>query len=112
MPKWIVIYDDLTTFDSDDGTFEEAPAWGTQAIAYLSKATGWSMCTGDHFIQLPDGEFLSLSESGFIDYAANVLRVTKVGRMISREEFGKAVSLATSLMNAEKTAHFKGERKE
>lgn len=109
--EWIAFYDDGSTFDSDQGSWEEAPAWSIQAIAYKASETGWSICTdGDYFIRLENGEFLPLDKDGLVDYAANVWRKAKVGRMISRDEFAKIHGLALAMMGEIKTAHFGNER--
>lgn len=111
-PEWAIVYDDLTYFTNLDGTWEDAPAYGSQAIVYLSVETGWSICTtGDHFLRLENGDFLPISEAALQDYAANVWKKIKVGRMISREEYGKVMGLAQRIMqDIEKTGSFKSER--
>lgn len=112
--EWAIIYDGLGVFTNLDGSWEEAPAWGAQAIVYKSIETGWSICTtGDHFIQLSNGEFLPIGDNALQDYAANVWKKIKVGRMLSREEFAKVNGLALSLMGElKKTAYFRNERQE
>lgn len=112
--EWVAVYPDLSVFTSLDGSWEDAPAWGMQAVIYTSKATGWSICTGgDHFHRLPSGEFIPLDDDGLVDYAANVWKKIKVGRQISQEEFNKVMRIAVEIMGAEnKTAYFKRERRE
>ena len=113
-PEWIAVYADLTYFSNLDGSWEDAPAWGIQAIIYKSKETGWSILSGgDHFHRLPNGEFIPLDDDGLVDYAANVWKTIKVGRQLSREEFNKVMRLAHAIMGADnKSAYFKTERKE
>ena len=113
-PEWIAVYADFTFFSNLDGPWEDAPAWGMQAIIYESKATGWSICTGGHhFHRLPSGEFITLDDTGLKDYSANVWGTVKVGRQLSQEEFNKVMRLANAIMGADnKTAFFKTERKE
>ena len=114
IPEWIAVYADLTFFSNLNGSWEDAPPWGMQAIIYKSKETGWSICTGgDHFHRLPNGEFIPLDDDGLVDYSANVWKTVKVGRQLSREEFNKVMRLANSIMGAnDKTAYFKTERRE
>ena len=82
-PDWVVIYDDLTTFKSTQGSFADAPAWGMQAVVYRNIETGWSVCTGgDYFVRLDDGTFLALDKDGLVDYAANVWRLVKWGLIL------------------------------
>lgn len=109
--SWVVIYDDLSTFSSEEGSFADAPAWGIQAIAYESIETGWSVCTGgDYFHRLPSGEFIAIDKDGLVDRSANIWKTIKVGRQVSREEFNKVMGIAQKIMG-EKTAHFKNERR-
>lgn len=111
-PDWAIIYDDYSVFTSDDGSFEDAPAWGVQAIVFRSVETGWSIATtGAYFIRLPDGDFLPIGDDALMDYAANVWKKVKVGRMISQKEWGKISGLALELMgDVKKTARFKWEK--
>jgi hypothetical protein len=111
--EWAAIYADESIFTNLDGTWEEAPAWGMQAIVYKSVETGWSICTtGDSFHRLPSGDFIPLGEDALKDYAANVWKTIKVGRMLSREEYGRIMKLANELMlGVTKTAYFPNERR-
>lgn len=113
-PEWVAVYPDLSIFTSLDGSWEDAPAWGMQAIIYKSKATGWSICTGgDYFHRLPDGDFIPMDKDGLVDQAANVWKTIKVGRQLSRNEFNKVMKVAVDIMGAEnKTAYFRKERRE
>lgn len=113
-PKWVAVYADFTLFSNLDGSWEDAPAWGMQAIIYESKATGWSICTGGHnFHRLPNGEFITMDDTGLKDYSANVWFTIKVGRQLSHEEFNKVLHLAYTIMGeANKTGHFRHERRE
>lgn len=112
--KWAAIYPDLSTFTNLDGTWEDAPAWGMQAVVYASKETGWSICVGGNYIhRLPDGEFIPMDKDGLVDRAANEWEKIKVGRQLSRPEFNKVMKLVVDIMGAEnKTAHFRNERRE
>lgn len=113
-PEWAVIYSDQSVFSNLDGTWEEAPGFGIQAIVYKSKETGWSIATdGHYYTRLSDGSFLPLGFDALMDYVVNVWGVAKIGRMISRDEYGVAMGKANELMrDVVKTGSFKSERTE
>ena len=112
---WIIFYgehDKPPTFSSDDGAWEDAPAWGIQAIVYRNIETGWSVVTtGDYYIRLDDGSFLPLGEDALLDYVANVWKVAKVGRMVSRGEFARVHGQALEMMGDLKTGYYRNERR-
>lgn len=112
-PQWVIIYDDDSTFSSDDGAWEEAPHFGVQAIVYQNIETGWSLETGGHYYhRLPDGEIIPMGFDSLMDYATNVWKKIKVGRQLSREEYNQAMKLAGEIMLlVTKTGYFKNERK-
>lgn len=111
--EWAVIYGDRSVFTNLDGSWEEAPAWGVQAIIYRSAETGWSIATAeDYFIRLPDGEFLPINENALQDYVANVWKLAKVGRRIGNHEYAQIHGLALELMgDVKKTGYLKRERR-
>lgn len=113
-PEWAIIYQNSQVFTNLDGTWEEAPAWGVQAIVHRSKETGWSMVTtGNYYCRLPDGSFLPMGFDALQDYSANVWHTVKVGRMISRDEYGESMGIANEIMrNVIKTGSFRSERRE
>lgn len=113
VPDWLIVYDDYSVFSSLDGTWEDAPGWGIQAIVYRNVETGWSpVTTDDYYIRLEDGSFLGIGENALVDYVVNVWKRAKVGRMISREEFAKVHGLALEMMGElKKTGYFRRERR-
>ena len=101
--QWKIWYDNGSTFDSEQGAWADAPAWGVVYIAYLRPDTddpklggrGWSVAQGESFFRIThDGEVVACNIDALMDYAANVLKVVKVGRMISAAEFRTISSLA------------------
>ena len=113
IPEWVAVYSDKSVFSSLDGSWEDAPAWGMQAVIYQSVETGWSSClSGDYFIRLDDGAFLGIDDTGLRDYAANVWKKIKVGRYLSRDEYNEVVAIALDIMrDVKKTAELKTERR-
>jgi hypothetical protein len=111
--EWAVIYSDRSVYTNLDGSWEEAPAWGVQAVVFKSKETGWSIVEyGDYYARLENGEFIPMDRDGLVDYSANVWKRIKVGRQLSRQEFNEVYAVARGLMgHLAKTAHFKRERR-
>lgn len=85
---WVIFYDDGSTFSSDTGRWEDAPARGVQVIVFEDDRTKWAMRHGGDFFGLADnGAPLGLDHEGLIDYVADVRGLVKVGRMLSQDGF-------------------------
>ncbi len=94
--QWKIYYDDGKTFDSNDGTWEESPGWGTQAVVFLRPdidkpklgGRGWEIAEGGSFFRkTQDGHIVSCNDDALLDYVVNMLGIVKVGRMLSGSEF-------------------------
>lgn len=95
MADWKIHYADGSTYSNEDGSWEDAPAWGIAAIVVSTPECGWAMIQGgDYFIMNQAGDIIPIDDTGWDDYAANVLRVVKVGRMLSREEWQRIYTKA------------------
>lgn len=92
---WRIYYADGSTFDSEAGTWAEAPAWGIQAIIREDPRVGWAMVHGgDYYVMGSDGVPIGVDLAGLFDYVANVLGAVKVGRMLSRVEYAEVYQAA------------------
>lgn len=48
---WKLFYADRTTFSSDDGPWQDAPAWGVMAVTHVDDVVGYARDTGDFYIK-------------------------------------------------------------
>lgn len=76
--KWAIYYDDGTRFTNLDGTPDEAPFFGVQAIA------------------CEDGLWLARNYDGLIDYLqmSGMVKCVKMGRATSNLKYSKATEWA------------------
>lgn len=51
---WRLYYTDRTRFTSDDGGWDEAPAWGVAAVAVPNDTVGVQIDTGDFYVWWSD----------------------------------------------------------
>ena len=85
---WKIWYSDGSTFSSEDGAWEDAPAWDAQVILFQHPEAGWAMRhNSDYFRLAEDGTIVGMDEIGMLDYVANMLGVVKVGRMLTQVGF-------------------------
>ena len=113
-PEWAIVYDDKTIYDNRDGSFEDAPGWGVQAIVYQARETGWSILgRGDNFHRLPSGIVIPIGSDAIQEWSVNVWKTVKAGRMMDRLSYAEVHGLAMSIMrDVTKTGHFRNELKD
>jgi hypothetical protein len=94
MVDWIVFYDDGSTFSSDDGAPEQAPAWGVMVIAARSAEHGRTLWLGqDFFWWDEDGEWVDGDLVGLIDYLARrpyTKKIVLMGRDRAPDRFHRS----------------------
>ena len=56
MPEWRIYYADGSTFDSNDGTWDDAPVDGVQAVVVRHETIGRVVFTGREFYPAVNGE--------------------------------------------------------
>lgn len=119
--QWKIWYDDGSTFDSNDGSWEESPSRGVQVIGFLRPDTddpklggrGWETASGeDFFRKTEDGHIVACNDNAMQDYVADVLGIIKIGRMLSAAEFRVIFAKASKELNIlNKQGFTKQERK-
>jgi len=70
--RWIIWYEDGTSFTDEDGAPESTPGWGVQAISQVSEDTGrYNECDADHYVwDLEHSIWLGVDHSGLLHYLA------------------------------------------
>ena len=91
MIEWRIYYDDLTTFDSTQGTPEEAPSHGIICIVQPDESGGrMVLCGWDWYYYNPEGgSFWGSDVHGLLDRLLHNIptRAVKIGRMVTSEKF-------------------------
>jgi hypothetical protein len=93
--EWRIYYSDGSTFDSSQGSPDDAPAWDIQVIAERDGQVGRRLLSkADYYFYL-DGCWIGVDDIGLVDYLANVFRVIKVGRQLpARKDFREILEKA------------------
>jgi hypothetical protein len=92
MPEWKIYYADGKTFDSDDGSWEDASVEGVQAVTDSHAELGrrvWH--SRDHYVR-KHGEVYATDDIGAL---LRSLRFIKFGLAIGKEEFDRILENAT-----------------
>ena len=85
---WKIYYADGSTFSSNEGSLEDAPARGVQGIAQANSAVGWHVASGgDYYIWCDDG-WMAVDIFGLFDYLIESGTV-KFGRTITNAEYNE-----------------------
>jgi len=91
MVRWRIYYSDGTTFDSTQGSPDEAPAFGVQVILQLSDGgrRRESVSNADYYVYTPSGFWVGADLTGILDRLANRLPFSGflIGRWDPRDEF-------------------------
>lgn len=104
--KWRIYYDDGTTWNWTQGTVG-MPIYGVlivlQEFKYTNGTIGYHIVHGCPYYLLYDGTWLHSYENDIIDHITHDKRIDKllVGRMVSKETFGKVYEKAVGDKNAE-----------
>ena len=90
MVRWRIYYSGGTTFDSSQGSPDDAPAWGVQVILQLSDKDRRreSIANADYYVY-QSGFWVGSDLPGIIDRLANKVSFSGflVGRWDPRDEF-------------------------
>lgn len=110
---WRIYYDNGTTFSSDDGAWDDAPARGVQVVVYEHPDVGWAMRHGGDFFRLDgDGGPVAMDRDGMLDFVADTLGIVKVGRMLSQADFDEVYQRAkVDMAGLKKTGWLRRERR-
>ncbi len=117
---WKVYYANGSTFDSNDGHWEDKPGWGFLAVVYFRPDSdepkiggrGWEIASGDSFyIRYEDNTILSIDRNDLMDYIVNELGLVGVGRLVSQVEFKRVFRLANIEINELKQGFSRRERR-
>ena len=87
MIEWQIFYGDGSTFNSDDGDWEDAPANDVQVVIFKENDRWVLRHGGDFFRMDEDGAIVNLDIFGLVDYAVNVIGHIKQGRFLSTKKF-------------------------
>lgn len=83
---WKIYYGDGSTFSSDDGSREEAPARGVQVIIQDDSDIVWTTETGGDYYVWRDGRWWAVDQFGLYDFLIES-GLVKFGRTITTPEF-------------------------
>lgn len=64
---WLILYDDRDPFSSEDGSMEDAPAWGVQVIVERDPEVGAYCVAGKDFYVPRDGRWMDCDAVGVFD---------------------------------------------
>lgn len=105
---WKIYYADGSTFSSEDGSIEDAPARGVQVIIQPDKGVVWATQTGQDYYIWRDGRWWACDIFGLFDFLIEGGQV-KFGRTITTDEFNEIFQRA--LGEANKGGFLNRERK-
>ena len=91
--RWKIYYDDGTTFSDEDGSLEDAPARGVQAIVCKDERLGWVVETGCDYYVWKDGRFYARDIFGLFDFLIDS-GLVKFGRTITSMEYNQVFQRA------------------
>ena len=93
--KWIIYYDNLDTFSSENGTWEEAPADGVQIIMDYIPETPLVHMGCDYYL-MRDGTLMSFSAADLHQHMLLGIDpcATKFGRWTTHETWHKVHEMA------------------
>ena len=91
--KWKIYYGDDTTFSSDDGEPNDAPAHNVQCIVVVDQKVGRMILRDGDFYFHRNGEWFATDQFGMIDQVAE-MGIVKTGRALSRSDFKKIIEVA------------------
>ena len=98
MLKWIIYYDDGSTFSNRDGRFEDAPSDGVLGIIERDDQVGYVIYYGKDFYFKIDDETIGMTDD--IGPFLRLLGVIKFGRWTGRkawdDSWAKMVELANT----------------
>ena len=97
MIDWLIVYGDGSIFSSDDGAWEDAPAWDAQIVIEKNETVGRRLHTRNDYFIMVDGRPINVDFTGLIDYLANVLGIVKIGRMLPPEQYRALVAKAVKV---------------
>jgi len=90
LADWRIFYGDGSTYNSDEGAWEDAPGWNVQIILFRDPEAGWAMRhNGDFFWLADDGAVVAMDGTGMLDHVINALGLVKAGRMLTKAQFDK-----------------------
>ena len=92
---WKIYYADRLTFSSDDGSIEDAPARGVQAIIQDDASVVWTTETGGDYYVWRDDRWWSVDIFGLFDFLIES-GLVKFGRTITTIEFNEIFQWALS----------------
>lgn len=88
LPEWRILYEDDASFDSTQGTPEDAPPWGVLAIWMPG---GRSLYNKDYYIWRQDYQtWIEVDLVGLIDHLihhAKDIHAVKVGRVVPWKKY-------------------------
>lgn len=88
---WKILYDNLSEFNSDMGTVQDAPPFGVLAILYPDPTVGRSILHGaDYYLYLDNKEWIGADWFGMIDHVLHGLvnrGCVKAGRAVTIDQF-------------------------
>jgi hypothetical protein len=96
MIRWIIWYDDGSSFTSDDGEPHEAPRWGVQVIAAYSADHGRVLNHGKDFYWRDGDEWLGGDLVGLVDHLTRpgTTKIVLVGRGVPPAAFLRLLDAA------------------
>ncbi len=97
--EWAVVYDGGRVFTSDDGSPEDAPAFGVLAI--MDRGPNWTppgavLSQKDYWVRAKWGGWIGYDLIGMVEHFAG-LGLLKVGRTVSERDFMAAIETAIAL---------------
>lgn len=93
--KWIIFYDDGTTYSDADGTPFDAPARGVQVIATECQSTGRTFNGKEDFYWWTGARWLGGDQFGLFDYLlGNGCKKVIFGRVLDNQSFQQIIQEA------------------
>jgi len=99
MPDWRIYYDDKSTFDSDQGSPEDAPSQGfICAVGWDETGKRYIMHGWDHYNWDDDvDQWWGMSYTGLFDrLLRNKVKAYKMGRTVCRRDWEELMILANN----------------
>ena len=86
--EWRIYYGDDSTYDSNDGSPEDAPAANIQAIVQFNELVGRELLRKFDFYLHIDGQWIGVDWFGLVDHMMDQ-GIVKSGRCLPREQYQK-----------------------
>lgn len=98
--NWIIYYSDGSTFNSEQGAWEDAPGRDVQIILYRHPRDGWIMRHGGNtrkgdYFRIDGDHVVGMDFTGVLDHVVYELGIIKEGRMLNPDHWQEILRQAT-----------------